>query len=527
MSFSPIDPRTVHRWLHDGQEIAFIDVREAGLYGQGHPLLAANVPYSRLELEIVSLVPRPGTRTVLLADDDAGAQRAARALAALGYTSLHGLEGGAPAWRAAGLPLFQGVNVPSKAFAEVVEHVFHTPAIEPGELRRLQDAGADLVVLDSRTAAEYQRFHVPGAISCPGSELVLHLADLAPSPQTRVVVSCAGRTRGIMGAQTLIDAGVPHRVAALAGGTQGWRLAGLALEAGDGRPPPVPSAHARRQAAGLAAEAAARHAVPRIDHATWLRWRQDGARTTYLFDVRTPEEYQDGHVEGAAWAQGVQLIQCLDQFAATRGARLVLADDDGSRATFTAHWLQRLGWDAHVLAPGPHPQASGWPPRPAPRLAPVARVDAREAHALAAGGALLLDAGPSGDFRTAHAQGARWANRSAVQALLAPARQAGRVIVLAPDDALAHLLALEFRELAEVHVLQGGLASWRQAGLPVASSPGVPADAQRIDFLAWLHDRHEGNAQASAAYLQWEADLPAAIGDAREAGFRFGPAGQP
>ncbi|KAF1021626.1 MAG: Thiosulfate sulfurtransferase GlpE [Paracidovorax wautersii] len=271
MSIALVDAPTVQHWLHDGQEIAFIDVREAGLHGLGHPLLAVNLPYSRLELDIAALVPRHATRTVLLAASTTAGTRAASRLQSRGYTRLHVLDGGAAAWQAAGLPLFQGVNVPSKAFAEFVEHVFHTPAIEAQEVRRLQDSGADLVVLDSRTAAEYRRFHVPGAISCPGSELVLRIADLAPSPQTLVVVSCAGRTRGIMGAQTLIDAGIPNRVAALSGGTQGWRLAGLALETTGGQEAPDASPAAREQAAQRAAQLAERHAIGTIDAETLAR----------------------------------------------------------------------------------------------------------------------------------------------------------------------------------------------------------------------------------------------------------------
>ena len=61
---------TARNWLADGEEIAFLDLREEGPHCDGHPLLAVNLPYSRLELDILRLVPRQSTRVVLVDDDD-------------------------------------------------------------------------------------------------------------------------------------------------------------------------------------------------------------------------------------------------------------------------------------------------------------------------------------------------------------------------------------------------------------------------------------------------------------------------
>src|SRR5258707_6993190 len=227
-----VDVATVRQWLGEGGEIAFLDIREEGQHGAGHPLLAVNLPYSRLELGIGQLVPRRSCRIVLLDDGDGVAESAARRLAALGYGAVHVLEGGVDAWSAAGYPLFPSPNVPSKAFAEIVEHEFGTPAISAAELDRRRHAGENIIVLDSRPLDEYARFHVPGAITCPGAELVLRFADLVRDPEATVVVSCAGRTRGIIGAQSLRTATVPNPVLSLEGGTQAWRLAGLDLAHG-------------------------------------------------------------------------------------------------------------------------------------------------------------------------------------------------------------------------------------------------------------------------------------------------------
>src|ERR1700674_1216394 len=93
-----VDVGAVRRWLGDGGEIAFIDVREEGQHGAGHPLLAVNLPYSRLEILIGRLVPRRSCRIVLVDDGDGVSDKAARRLAALGYDAVHVLAGGIDAW---------------------------------------------------------------------------------------------------------------------------------------------------------------------------------------------------------------------------------------------------------------------------------------------------------------------------------------------------------------------------------------------------------------------------------------------
>ncbi len=176
-----IDVATVRRWLGDGGETAFIDVREEGQHGAGHPLLAVNLPYSRLEIAIGHLVPRHSCRIVLVDDGDGIADKAARRLAVLGYDRVHVITGGIDAWSAE-YPLFPSTNVPSKAFAEIVEHEYGTPAISAAELDRRRRAGDKVIVLDSRPLDEYARFHVPGAVACPAPSWYCALPIWCRSP---------------------------------------------------------------------------------------------------------------------------------------------------------------------------------------------------------------------------------------------------------------------------------------------------------------------------------------------------------
>src|SRR5262250_3719756 len=228
-----VDAGALKAMLADGQELAIVDLREELIFSQGHLLFARSVPLSRLELKFARLVPRRGTRIVLCDDADGLVERAADILARAGYTNLHALDGGVAAWAKAGFELFSGVNVPSKAFGEFVEHASATPSIAADELDALIRGGTNMVVLDSRPFDEYHRVSIPTAVNVPGAELVLRIHDIAPSPETMVVVNCAGRTRSIIGAQSLINAGVPNKVVALRNGTMGWNLAGLACATGE------------------------------------------------------------------------------------------------------------------------------------------------------------------------------------------------------------------------------------------------------------------------------------------------------
>jgi len=209
------DARTVKSWLSDAGEIAFLDVREYGQYGEGHAFFAVSLPYSGFELGLPALLPNPAVRLVLCDGGDGVAERAARRAEALGYGNVHIMAGGADAWRQAGYTLYAGVNVPSKTFGELIEHARNTPRVTAEKLQAMRHANEDMVIVDGRTFAEFQKMSIPGGVCCPNGELALRIRDIVPDPKTKIVVNCAGRTRSIIGAQTLIDFGVPNPVYAL------------------------------------------------------------------------------------------------------------------------------------------------------------------------------------------------------------------------------------------------------------------------------------------------------------------------
>jgi len=224
-----VPPLEAKTRLHSGREIAFLDVREAGQFGEGHPLFAVTCPYSRLELLVPELVTNRRVPVLLIDGGDGVADRAARRLFGLGYSDVAVVAGGAPGWEAAGLTLFKGVNVPSKALGELAEAAWHPKTIDAGTLRRWQAERKDFRFFDARPPAEHRKMRVPGAVCLPNGELAHRFAAAVPDAETPVLLTCAGRTRGLTGAIGLKLAGVPNPVLALENGTQGWALAGGTL----------------------------------------------------------------------------------------------------------------------------------------------------------------------------------------------------------------------------------------------------------------------------------------------------------
>jgi rhodanese-related sulfurtransferase len=358
-------PGAVRRALRDRAEIGLLDVRPEGPFAAGHPLFAASFPLGRLEAEAFDRLPSRSVPLVVYGDGPGDAGTAVRRLRSLGYRDVSLLAGGLAGWTSAGGELFTDVNAPSKAFGELVAATAGTPDLTARDLQAMLRDGADVVVVDARRFEEYQTMSIPTATSVPGAELVLRAGALAPDPATTVVVNCAGRTRSIIGAQSLINAGSANRVMALRNGTIGWTLAGLTLEHGQGRrAPEVPAASARRaQAAAWAV--ASQAGVRQIGSGELLALADGGRRTVYRFDVRTPEEYAAGHPAGFRPAPGGQLVQETDWFAPVRGALVVLADDHGGRAAITGSWLAQMGWDVALWSPDPAGSAETGPWRPA------------------------------------------------------------------------------------------------------------------------------------------------------------------
>lgn len=370
MTLSSVTPADIRRALLLCEEIALLDLRHEAAFATGHPLFAANMAVDRIAIEAAVRLPRKDVTIVLYDDGEGLVAAGAERLAALGYGDVRALDGGLKAWRAADYEVFEDVNSYSKAFGELVEARRHTPSFSADEVAKLIADKANIAILDVRRFDEYATMNIPGSVSVPGAELVLRAGQAAPDPDTTIIVNCAGRTRSIIGTQSLINAGVPNKVRALRNGTIGWTLARHTLAHGADRRGALGSfdggpANAR--------DVAYRAGVRHVGASEMSALVAETSRTLYRFDVRDAEEYAAGRLPGFRHYPGGQLVQETDMAAPVRGARILLTDDKGVRADMTASWLAQMGWEVYVLEGGYAGTLEVGPPLVLPKPDPAHR----------------------------------------------------------------------------------------------------------------------------------------------------------
>ena len=407
--------------------------------------------------------------------------------------------------------MFSGVNVPSKAFGEFVEHRYETPRLAAAEVKALLDAGRNLVIVDSRPFEEYQRMNIPTATDMPGAELVYRIHDIAPDPRN---------TRGgeLRGADPL-DHRRPEpdqcRHPESGRRTEG-RHHGLAsgrLRTGAWFDPdaPRPGADGIDRAIAAAARVAERFGVPKVKPEVVEQWQQDPGRTTYLLDVRSPAEYADGHLPGYRNAPGGQLVQATDEYVAVRNAWLVLADDVGVRATMTASWLIQMGWQNVYVLDGGIGSDTLQTGRREPTV--LGEMGAATITTDTLAGILdrvtVIDLGSSTSHERHHIPGAWWCVRARLAAALAsvPASSARRAhIGRRPAGEAGIARRLERSRARDVQALDGGTNRWLAEQRAIES--GLEHVIGETDDVWYKPYEHRGAQEKFMRdYLTWEVAL--------------------
>ncbi|MSQ58044.1 MAG: hypothetical protein EXR35_11330 [Limnohabitans sp.] len=514
--FELISTANVKQSLIDKKEIVLVDVREEDPFAQCHPLFAVNMPIGRIEADTWRRIPRRDTPIVIYDGGEGLAVRAAQLCQRMGYTNVNLLDGGLSGWAVAGGELFKDVNVPSKSFGELVEAKRHTPSLSAQEVKALIDQKADIVVLDVRRFDEYQAMSIPSAISVPGGELALRARTIAPNASTRIIVNCAGRTRSIIGTQALINSGIPNPVAALRNGTIGWTLAGQELNKGADLQFTELSEDDRKKAVASAFAMMIRTGVQRITQQEFLELKQQSDRNTYLFDVRSADEFMQGHLPSAIHAPGGQLVQETDHQVAVRGARIVLYDSDMVRAPMTASWLAQMGWDVCVLT-DVHPNQLQTVPEQTQQLPPpvevVKEVDASTLKKWLANRnnlTLVIDVGDSATYVKRHIPGAWWLLRSQIQQDFTRVHKANRYVLTCADGKASRYAVADLQKLVrpgvEVFCLTGGNTSWLEQGFSTQQGESYVA-SPRIDRYKRPYEGTNNPVEAMQGYLEWEFGL--------------------
>ena len=509
----------VRNKLLNKEEIAFLDVREEDPHARQHPLFAANLPLSRIEVDAFAKLPKKDVPIVTLDDGEGYAELAAKRLISLGFTDVSVFEGGIQGWKDAGGEIFIDVNVPSKSFGELVESKRHTPSLSAQEVKLLIDNKEDVVVVDVRRFDEYNTMSIPTGISVPGAELVLRLPELAPNPKTKVIVNCAGRTRSIIGTQSLINAGIPNEVNALRNGTIGWTLAGQELDKGQSRKFKEVSESTTNEAATRARSVADRAGVKRANLGQVRDWMKQSERTTYFFDTRTPEEYERSHLPGFRSVPGGQLVQETEMVAPVRGARIVLSDPSGGsvRANMPASWLSQMAWEVYVLddiKQSDLTEQGTWK-APLPQIPQAASVDANTLSnwLKSDSNTIVVDFSTHANYVKGHIPGSWYALRSLLQDALTKLPKVDRYVLTSTPSELSIFAAQEFKALtdAEVLVLDGGNTAWVNAGLELEKGPSHLASPP-LDRYKRPYEGTSVDPAAMQAYLDWEFGLVEQLG---------------
>ncbi len=517
-----ICPSELRRLLEQGASFGLIDVREHGEYNLAHVAGASSLPRRLLESNVRRLVPWRGAHVVVYDDDGRRAELAARTLERMGYARVDVLKGGINRWASENHPTEWGMNVPSKEFGESIEVRHHVPTIEAHELDARMRRGDKLVVLDTRTVEEYEKFCIPGGCGLPGGELPLRISDVAVPPGATIVVNCAGRTRSIIGARVLQRMGLPN-VVSLKNGTSGWVLAGLGLEQGADRVElPEPSSEGLARAETFARRVADEDGVGLLDvEALRELMARAGDQAVYLIDVRTEAEFTGGHIPGFWNFPGGQAVQRADDVVALRDAQVVFCCDGITRAAVTASWYRQMGFSNVYAVDGGVGAwtGAGLPlevgfaksppsglPKPTGAVSAVSPADLR-LMLQATPGSTVLFVDTSRAFSAGHVAGARWLPRGRLELKIdtvVPDR-AAPVIVTDESGDQAPLAAATLHELgyADVTYLAGGTAAWRSAGLPVEQ--GLSGVMEPPDDV--LSSGPERSSADMIQYLRWEVLL--------------------
>lgn len=512
-----IDAAALKALMGSPQPHALFDVRELGEAEAGHILGATFMPRRVLESKIAELVPARDTLIVVYDEGGARAALAAQTLVRLGYGNVAVLDGGTGAWRAAGLPLAEGSNVPGKLFGEQVCEASHTPSISATTLAAWREGGVASLVCDIRTPEEYALARIPEAVGTPGFDVGL-CADLLRQRAVRIVVNCAGRTRSIIACETLRRLGLDE-VYALENGTMGWVLADLKLEKGDPAGAVAPTGESRQWGHGRA-EALARSAgvamIAPDGMAALLAERDRGAANVYAFDTRQVPEYAAGHIPGTRPLPGALAVQRVDDFIPVRAGHVILVDDDETRALITGYWLRTMGLpQVHVLEGG----IGAWTREGRPvetgrgRALPLGIAEAEQAsrglyaeellqQIARAPQTVIIDVGNSKQFAERHVAGAVWIPRGWLEERIPKAVPdlSTPVVVASADVHQSAFAAQTLRALGYAHA--AFLKEALSERLPLESAPASLAENADVILPPYAKGR-----EGMRRYLEWETKL--------------------
>ena len=501
-----VEAKTVKNWISDDKEIAFIDVRELAQHTAGHPLFSISIPFSEFEINVEKLLPNKKVRIVLFDNNNGISEITYRLAKNLKYTNIFILKDGVYGWVKSKFHLFDGINVPSKSFGELVEKKFKTPSITALQLSKKQKEKKDIIILDGRPFDEYNKMSIPGSVCCPNAEIPYKISELIKSSETEIIINCAGRTRSIIGAQTLINFGIKNRVYALENGTQGWFLNNFKLDHGktkylDKIPKNEKIKELRDKIINLLKDK-----VEIIDFNQTQKLINDKKITTYIFDVRTNsnQKYKFSKLRNVP---GGQLIQATDKYIGVLKSHVIIFDDgDLVRAGMTALWLEKMNYHCYVVNESPKKIKNlNLKHEVNFKTNPINLIKLENLKNLK--DTLIFDIRNSVDYCKKRIKRSIWTNRFILTNEMK--HYVKSMILVTNDLPKASLIVSDLQEKDPEYVVQ--VYHWNDTEvehyLDYIDSTEIELDKKFIDFNFHTHLRHQGNKEHAKNYLKWETNL--------------------
>ena len=503
-----ITPETVRSWISDKEEVAFIDVREIGQHTNGHPFFSISIPYSLFEFNIKILVPNKQTRVILIDNNNGISDLVYNIAHQMGYSNISIIEGGVEEWVSAGYKLFDGINVPSKSFGELIEKYFHTPSITAKELAQKQKNNENYIVIDGRPFLEYNKMSIPKSICCPNAELFFRVSSYIKDINTEIIINCAGRTRSIIGAQTLIDFGIKNKVKALENGTQGWFLSELSLEHNKNKYLEVlPNDIETQQLQNKVLKLTNDLNIDLIDLKKAQELIIDKKKSTFIFDVTTSKTISitPGIIMNVP---GGQLIQATDKYIGVWKATVILVDDgDLIRAGTTSFWLKKMGYEVYILKEGLlKAQTLKFIKEIDHKLIDLDFINLEDLVKIKI--QILYDIRSSKDFCKMRIKNSIWLNRAHLYRK--KTKTDDPIIIITDNLEKASLIVKDLKQKDKGAIIK--VYKWNQN--EITSYPSLIdvtietlSEQNNIDFNFHTHMRHDGNKEHAKQYLEWEINL--------------------
>ena len=508
---SEISAFELHQLLLEEANVVILDPREEGLFSLSpHIFQSINLPLSRIEWRLNYVLPKKNINIVVASDDEHLNDRTIKRLQEIGYLQLKKLKGGLDEWANQGYLLYTGFNTPSKAFGEFIEHEFNTPSISPEELNEWMRQGKDILLVDSRTPEEHNRGTIPSSLSIPGAELALRLPEMISNPDTTIIVNCAGRTRSIIGAQSLRNIKIKNKVMALRNGTMGWKLAGFEVEKNSQKF--TPDLNPTSGNLNLNKEILEKYHIKTADWECYQNWiSSDDPTMTYLFDVRMRNEYNERHPKGAIYSPGGQLIQATDTFIASKSARILLYDDHLIRSAITGSWLKQMGYK-EVFQLDPTDRKIEFTVGvelisihevkvdEIPKISVETLFSSRNSYT-------VIDLSYGKNYVERHIDGAYWCVRSRLCDILERVDSTKPIVLTSDEPLLANFAGQEIKNKFpnQIFLLDGGNSAWFSAGYPSGKGDNNILTEINDSFVKPFEAKNQ--VESMKQYLSWEIGL--------------------